>query len=504
MNTAKRFALLITLVAGIVVGLVVSARFDLIPHLTAADSKVANKVVDAVKPNPAAESLQEAFVTTAKNVKPCVVNISTTKTVKFQNPLFDNFFNDDFMRRFFGEDNSSPFGGRQQEMKQTSLGSGFIIRSDGYILTNYHVVGQADEILVKIASADNAKEYKAEIVGSDPESDLAVIKLKTSDTFAAARLGNSDDVRVGDWVIAVGNPFGFEGTVTAGIISAKSRSNVGQGAFEDFLQTDAAINPGNSGGPLINIRGEVIGVNTAIYSNSGGYMGVGFAIPINLAKDIVDDLVDTGHYSRGYLGITFQDLDDRLARANGLPDAKSGVLVTNVLEDTPADRAGIKEGDIITGVNDTRIESGKQLQKTVAGFGAGKKVKIAVLRDGKKKSFDVKLAERPSQAGGSSPASPSKKPVLGLELEPLTSKLARQLNAKTTTGLVVTNVKSDTPADEAGIQQGDIIVKVNRKTVRDLSDFNEYIDAANPGDDVLLVVERGGYNKFLVITIPAN
>lgn len=510
MRNRTRIALLMALITGVVFGIVFAARWDLIPHSTAAvkdmiegklspeDKKDPGRVVETIKPAPGLLDLQSSFSEISERLNPCVVNISTTKKVKMQHPFFDDFFgNDDMFEKFF---NRRPRGGgKDREMEQQSLGSGFIIRSDGYILTNNHVVEQADEVYVLLTGMDDEEKIKAEIVGTDPDTDLAVLKIDTDKELSAVPLGDSDKAKVGDWAIAIGNPFGFQNTVTVGIVSAKSR-DIQMGPYTDFIQTDAAINPGNSGGPLINIRGEVIGVNSAIFSRSGGYMGVGFAIPINLAREIMDSLIESGHYSRGYLGITFQEIDEKLARAYGL-DEPEGALVTNVMDDTPASKAGLEVGDVIIEVEGKKIDTGKTLQREVASQGAGNKISVVVLRDGKKKTFSLTLMERPTEmtASGANKLPEKDSMELGIQVQNLDDELKGQLGSKADEGVVVMGVDPGSPAYDAGIQKGDVIIKANRKKVASTADLSKIIKSLSPGDDLLVVVERQGYNRFLVI-----
>ncbi len=493
------------LLIGIISGIAATTLWYNNSILNAAEEPRAGGIVDTVKPAAAVVQLQDAFSDVAKNVMPCVVNISTSKTVKLQNQFFGN----DLFERFFGE--PGKHGGNPREYKQQSLGSGFIVRPEGYIVTNYHVIEQADEIIVKLGGAsdetrdDDREKYKAEVIGSDPDTDLAVLKIDAGRDLPAVPMGDSNALRVGDWSIAIGNPFGLDNTLTVGVISAKGRYTESlHNPYVDYIQTDAAINPGNSGGPLVNIEGEVIGVNTAIYSRTGGYMGVGFAIPVNIVKDITDDLIESGHKSRGYIGITFQNIDKALAKQYGL-DNTDGVLITNVLEDTPAEDAGLKQEDIVVEVDGHKIEYGRQLQKLVAKLGAGAKVKIKVIRNGKKKSFTLKLAERPASVASKDKSfKKNKLPELGLDLENLTPEFRQQLESKVDEGAVVTNVEPGSPADDANLLQGDIIVKANRKKVSSVSDFYDIISDVEKGEDVLIVVERKGYNRFLVMNIPKD
>jgi len=517
MKTKTRIALVATLIMGIMIGLVIAARLDLIPISNAADASKGGVEGKALQPSSAALDVQNDFVRVADLIKPSMVNINTAKIVEMRSHPFFGFSNpfgedDEMMEKFFGGRRQQQ--NQKQEFKQTSLGSGFIIKSDGYILTNAHVVKDVDEIIVKIPGDE--KEYDAELVGADQLTDIAVIRIKADRQLAAAPIGDSDKVRIGEWAIAFGNPFGLESTVTAGIISARGRV-IGQGPYDDFLQTDAAINPGNSGGPLVNIRGEVIGVNTAIYSNGGGIMGggsgnigIGFAIPINMAREVFEQLIETGTVSRGYLGIYIDDITEQLARAMKI-ESKDGAIVTNIIPDAPADKAGMKVEDVIIKLNDIDIKNVKQLQKEVAKLGKGAKATVTVMRDGKKVKLNVKLDERPDEtADASQPKKDDAKTSLGMQLQSLDAKTAKQLEAKTEKGVVVAGVEPNGPADKAGIMQGDIIIKADRKEVETPSDLREIIKDVSKGRkgdepvEILLVIERRGYNRFIVVEMPKN
>jgi len=522
MKAKRILAVVLILLIGVAAGLAISTQTDYfdkldIPFVKAEASALEfsnNRTAPTIEPNEAYKNLQNTYAQIARNIKPCVVNISTTRVVKYSNPFFDSpfedfFYDDEFFNRFFGEPFHQRRRGQQQQperkMEQHSLGSGFVIHSDGYILTNNHVVAQADEIIVKLQTEDgDEKEYKADLVGTDPETDLAVIKIDPgSKSLLAAPLGDSEETVVGDLVVAVGNPFGLEYTVTTGIISAKSRSLPGHSPYYDFLQTDAAINPGNSGGPLINIRGEVIGINTAIYSRSGGYQGIGFAIPINLAKEIVEDLIEKGKSTRGYLGVYIQELDEKLAKAYGL-DSTQGVLIADVQEGLPADKAGLKQGDVIVEVDGKKIEKTSQLQRVVGAIDPGTTVEVVVIREGKRKTFDVKLGERPTEVAEAPGASPKDTYGLGLRLRDLTPGLARKLESESEHGAVVVDVEPGSPAAEAGLQEGDIILKADRKEVNSASDFYNIVKKVDKGDGLLVLVEHKGMNRFVVIEIPED
>ncbi len=441
-----------------------------------------------------------AFEAAAAKVNPSVVPIFSEQVVKTQNP-FGQFFGDEFFRRFFG-DQGTPGGGTQKQTVR-SLGSGVIVSKDGYILTNNHVVDGSDKLTVVL---QDKKKYSAKVVGRDPQTDIAVVKIK-ADNLPVAALGNSDNVRVGQWVIAVGNPFNLMHTVTAGIISAKGRSSMNLADYEDFIQTDASINPGNSGGALSDLDGNVIGINTAIYSpNGAGSVGIGFAVPINMAKSVMNSLIAHGKVSRGYLGLVPQDIDETLQKALNLKTSE-GSLVGDVSSGGPADKAGIKRGDIITEFNGSKVTSSTQLRNLVAEAKPGSDAKVELLRDGKQQEVTVTLGERPKNlaaAGeeengndneGSEEQQSSEK--LGLSVQSLTPDLAKQLKYEGDHGVVITSVTPGSSAEDAGLQRGDLIKEVNRKSISSVSDFTTAVKSIGKGDSAAFLVRRGA-NTFYV------
>ncbi len=433
-----------------------------------------------------------AFESAAARVNPSIVSISTKSVKKIKDP-FSDMFGDDMMRRFFG----MPRGGEQSQTIR-SLGSGVIVSSDGYILTNNHVVDGADELTVKL---ENDKSFSAKVVGRDPQSDVAVIKIDAKD-LPMASLGNSDSARIGQWVIAVGNPFNLSHTVTAGIISAKGRSSMNLAQYEDYIQTDASINPGNSGGALADLDGNVIGINTAIYSpNGAGNVGIGFAVPINMAKNIMHSLIAHGKVERGYLGVTIQDVSENLAKSFDLKSTE-GALIGGIQSDGPAEKAGMKIGDIVTEFNGKKILNRDQLSMLVAQAPPKSKAELKVLRDGKPMDFTITLAERPSTvaAGGSeenNDSQTSKK--LGLSVETLNKDLAAQMGVKTDKGVVVTGVTPGSPAEDAGLQKGDVIKEVNRHEVKSAGEFESQLSKLGKDDAAALLVKRGENTFFVAI-----
>jgi serine protease Do len=423
-------------------------------------------------------------------LKPAVVNIHTTQVIK-PRMRRSPFPRDPFLEEFFGPDPYEQFfGAPRGEMKTRSLGSGFIISPDGYIITNHHVVRNATEIRVRLA---DERTYKAKVVGGDQKTDVALLKVNAKGRLPTVYLGDSDKLEVGDWVIAIGNPFGLGHTVTAGIISGKDRV-IGHGPYDDFLQTDASINPGNSGGPLFDASGNVVGINMAIVA---GGTGIGFAVPINLAKELLPQLRQTGKVKRGWLGVGIQDLTDELAEKFGVA-GKRGVLVSQVFEGSPAEKAGLRAGDIIVSINGRRVGETRKLTRRVGALSPGSKVNIQVIRERRAKKFTVKLAERESGeavALGRSEKEPQEA-SLGLTLTPLTPEKARRLGVdERTRGLVVTGVDRKGPT--AGfLRPGDLILEVNRRPVASLKEFQR---ALGKGQNTLLLVQRGSSQLFLVI-----
>jgi serine protease Do len=447
-----------------------------------------------------AAELSDAFEAAARKLNPSVVPIFAEQTVEVQNPFgspddpLRQFFGDDFFRRFFG----TPPGGGKQVVH--SLGSGVIVSPDGYILTNNHVVQGADTLSVVLADGN---KYPAKVVGTDPQSDVAVIKV-TATNLQVATLGNSDSVKVGQWVIAVGNPFQLMHTVTAGIISAKGRSDIGLADYEDFIQTDAAINPGNSGGALADLDGNVIGINTAINSPSGGNIGIGFAIPIGMARDVMDALITQGKVIRGYVGLMLQDLNGDLAKAMKLKSTK-GALVGDVVAGGPADKAGVKRGDVIVQMNGQDVANSLQLRNQVAHAKPGSSVDFTLMRDGKQMDVKIVPAERPKELkAGTEQPQPQKEQYqkLGLSVQDLTPDLADQLGYQNDQGVVVTDVAAGSPADEAGLQSGDLIKEVNRVKVRTVQEFKAAVGQLKSGTSTALLVRRGDMTFFVAIQIP--
>jgi len=438
------------------------------------------------------------FAPLVKRVMPAVVNISSSKVVKDQ-PT-QGLFDDPFFRQFFG--NRGPQQEQPRSQRATSLGSGVVVSPDGYIITNNHVVDGATD--VKVSFADK-EEYPAKVIGTDKYTDVAVLKINKSG-LTALPFADSARAEVGDVVLAIGEPFGLGQTVTMGIISAKGRAGLGIERFEDFIQTDAAINRGNSGGALVDTRGDLVGINTAILSGeTGGNQGIGFAIPANLAKNIMGQIMSKGKVTRGYMGILPQELTPEMAKAFGIPNTH-GVAVANVVGDGPAAKAGLKVGDVITAVNGTNVEDVNSFRLQIAGFAPGTTVHLKVERNGQTMDLPVTLgefnleAENKSEKEGNLPGGGEKGALKGLSVQGLTPDLRQQLQLpEGTQGVVITDVDPDSAASAAGLQQGDIIVQVDRKPVNAVSEFNAAVRAGASRESTLLLVKRGQGTQFVVV-----
>jgi serine protease Do len=433
------------------------------------------------------------FSALAEKVRTGVVNIQVNKKIKnvglgSQNSPGFPFGDRSPFGEFFG-----PFSQekRSRGFEQRGVGSGFVLNREGYILTNNHVVEEADQIKVKLS---NGQEYPGKVVGRDPKTDLALIKIDGAADLQPLQMGNSEALKVGSWVVAVGSPFGLEQTVTAGIVSAKGRV-IGSGPYDNFIQTDASINPGNSGGPLVNMQGEVVGINTAIMAEG---QGIGFAIPINMAKEISGQLRTQGHVTRGWLGVSIQELSPELAKSFGLKENK-GALVAQVTPGSPAEKAGLQQGDVIVEFDGQAVTESKDLPRIVASTPVGKKVTVKLWREGKMIDRPLQVAEMKEEIerSGVNPAPKS----LGLGFQELTPEMARELGVKQAGGVVVTQVEPGSPAAEAGLQSGDVIREVNRTPVKNAADFVQKIEKAKSQGRALLLVERGGNHLFVPVTM---
>ena len=449
------------------------------------------------------------FVQLAKKLGPVVVNISTTQAAKpaqsapqqpgpdpfgGQSPFGENDPFGDFWRRFFGDQFGVPGG--PPALPRRGLGSGFIIDQKGLVLTNNHVVENADKITVKLS---DAKEFNAKVVGRDSRTDLAVLQISDGKgDFPVAPLGDSSRLQVGEWVVAMGSPFGLANTLTAGVVSAKGR-HIGAGPYDNFIQTDASINPGNSGGPLVNLHGEVIGINTAIFSRAGGNLGIGFAIPIDLAKEILPELIDKGKVTRGWLGVAIQRVTPEIAESLGL-DKSSGALVSNVFEGSPAEEAGIQTGDVIVEYNGNKIDESNQLPLLVARTEVGESVKATVVRDKKPIPITVKVGELKEEEIVAS--GPKEEGQLGLTVQNITPQIAESLGLKRASGVVITSVQPQSAGAEAGLRRGDVILEVNRKEIANVDSLQNAVKDAKPDSNILFLVRRGDSNLFLALKSP--
>jgi serine protease Do len=441
----------------------------------------------------AKNGIPDSFAELAAKQAHVAVNISTTKIVKsiqrlspFQSREFKDFFGDEFFRHFFGQ---IP----EQEMKQRSLGSGVVVSGDGYILTNNHVVADADEILVTLS---DQKKYEAQIIGRDPKTDLALIKIKPENTIPAARLGDSDKLMVGDWVVAIGNPFGLGSTVTAGIVSAKGRV-IGAGPYDNFIQTDASINPGNSGGPLFNLNGEVIGVNTAIVSQSGGNVGIGFAIPINMAKSVMPQLKERGKVIRGWLGVSIQIVTQEIKEKFGLK-TEEGALIGEVTKGSPADKGGLKRGDVIISFDGKKVKTMNTLPTMVAETLVGKEVEILIIRKGKEKRLTITIGELEEDTKVAATV-PKVEESFGLSVQELTPEIAESLSLKGEKGVVISGIKKGSPASDAGLQRGDLIQEIEHEPVENLSDYKRIMKESSSKEQILIVIKQRGHSRYVVL-----
>jgi serine protease Do len=443
------------------------------------------------------EQISEAFTELADIAKPATVSIKCTlcsnQQTEVANPL--DMFGDDFLRRFFGQQ----FGQQQpQTQPQTTGGSGFLISPDGYIVTNNHVVKDAAQVTVIL---NDEREFEAVVKGSDSRTDLALLKIEEKN-LPYLNFGDSDSLRAGEWVVAIGNPFGFEGTITKGIVSAKGRQDLGIAPYEDFIQTDAAINPGNSGGPLLNVRGEVIGVNTAIFTRGGGYMGIGLAIPSKMVQSVINQIMDKGTVKRAHLGVILQPLDKEMSEALGL-DKQEGILISDIVKESPADLAGLQQGDIIIEYNDKPIKSVSKFRNDVAMMAPGANIKLKILRDHKTQILNISLG---TQSDGEA-ISAELTQKIGIELENLTPELANKLGySSQVTGVVISKVKQGSTAAAAGLRPGFLITGValywnNQKQVKNINEFNEAVQQLGDKKHIILVVRHQNYQRYYTVKL---
>lgn len=485
--------------AGALIGVVVLASQTVVTGNSVAQGPTESSLAAQDRPIMTLRDLNRAFIDLAAQVKPTVVTVSTERilTLRQRSPFGSPFANDPFFDFFFGprDNRQQP---REREYRQEGLGSGVIVSKDGYILTNNHVVTNADSIYVGLY---DGRRHSAIVIGTDPQTDIAVLKIDT-DNLPFITIGNSDSLQVGEIVLAVGSPMSenLAATVTQGIVSAKGRSNVGLADYEDFIQTDAAINPGNSGGPLVNLDGALVGLNTAIVSRSGGFQGIGFAVPSNMAMRVMNSLIAEGRVVRGWLGVSIQDIDETIARAMKLPQT-TGALVGDVTDDSPAARAGLEAGDLIVSVDGRTIQNSSQLRNQIAATAPGSTVSLGIIRNDRSMTVSVRLGELPSEfaRGG---VTTDIQDLLGFSAQTINSDLARRYNIDSrATGVVVTSINSESEAYAAGLREGDLIRSVDRQRIQSADQFYTIVNEKKRGDSVLLRVIRGGNAFFMAFAL---
>ncbi|NOT21861.1 MAG: DegQ family serine endoprotease [Nitrospiraceae bacterium] len=489
---------------GIVIGVVVASNMGWLPTGAAGPEPIPNPIVRPVATAPQlpmAGGDGKNFVEIAKSVKPAVVNIAATRTGKSGDNPHSSPLDDPFFRKFFGDEflkRDTPH--QQREPKERGQGSGVIVESNGLIITNNHVVNKADDIRVFLS---DKREFKGKLIGTDAKTDIAIVKIEATG-LATIPWADSDQLEVGEYVLAVGSPFGLTQTVTMGIVSAVGRASMGIAEYEDFIQTDAAINPGNSGGALVNVRGELVGINTAIFSQSGGSMGIGFAVPSNLSRAVMDQLVRTGKVVRGWLGVSIQDLTPELASQFGIIDTK-GVLVSDVLADSPAKKAGFERADVIVEYDGKSMDSPTHLRNAVAQTPIGKKVSVKMIRDKKPKTIEVTIVEQPKSLGqpGAEESRESAVPtgvLSDLDVREVNEELATRYGLKgVERGVVVVKIKPGSTAEEMGVREGDIILEINRKAVTSLKSYEQAASGLAKDHPVLLLLKRKGQTIYLTL-----
>ncbi len=483
----KNKSTVILIIIAVFLGYLIGTNLDI---FISKSTKYSPAYVPDVPKNIRGESL--AFSDIVKAITPAVVNISTTKTVnKGMSRFFDSPFGD------FFESFRIP-----KKWKEQSLGSGVLVSSDGYIITNNHVVEKSDEIKVTLF---DKQSFKGKVVGLDPKTDIAVIKIPAKG-LPAIKWGNSDDLQVGEFVLAFGNPFGFSNTVTMGIVSAVGRANVGVADYEDFIQTDAAINPGNSGGPLVNIQGELVGINAAIFSRTGGYQGIGFAVPSNMAESVMKQLIKNGKVTRGWFGITLQNITPELARKFGLAKP-AGALISDVVKGSPAEKAGVIRGDVILEINGKKIKDVETLRSILSQIEIGKGIKLKIMREGKPVFLKATIEEFPEEMAKIRPKGTDKgmaeeNTLAGFHVIGLSIEIAKQLGlSRGEKGVVIVSVDPYSAAEEAGLQKGDVIQEINRKKVGSERDFNNIALDIKEGDSVLIFINRGGKKFYITLKV---
>jgi serine protease Do len=492
----------ILVTGGIIIGVVVVSNMGWLPTGTAGPEPIPSPIalpVATAPQLPMGGGSGKNFVEIAKSVKPAVVNIAATRSGKSGESPHGSPLDDPFFRKFFG-DELFKRDGPQREPKERGQGSGVIVESNGLIVTNNHVVNKADDIRVFLS---DKREFKGKLIGTDAKTDIAIVKIEATG-LATIPWADSDQLEVGEYVLAVGSPFGLTQTVTMGIVSAVGRASMGIAEYEDFIQTDAAINPGNSGGALVNVRGELVGINTAIFSQSGGNMGIGFAVPSNLSRSIMDQLVRTGKVVRGWLGVAIQDLTPELATQFGITETK-GVLVSDVMEDSPAKKAGFERADVIVEYDGKSMDSPTHLRNAVAQTPIGKKVSVKLIRDKKPKTLDVTIVEQPKSLGqpGTEESRESAVPtglLSDIDVREVNEELAARYGLKgVERGVVVVRVKAGSTAEEMGVREGDVILEVNRRAVTSLKSYEQAASGLAKDQAVLLLLKRKGQAIYLTL-----
>jgi len=492
---------------GIVIGALVFSQFNPAtrPVINSSPQQMSEQpaIVDAAsRPIQSLQDFNRAFVEIAEKVNPTVVTVFTEKVLKvrsgYSSPFFFNSPFSDFFEDFFGSPYQRPQQPREQEYRQQGLGSGVIVNADGYIITNNHVIADADTIQVRLI---NEKTYPAKVIGTDPKTDIAILKVDAKD-LPALKMGDSDQLKVGEWVLAIGSPMSpnLAHTVTRGIVSAKGRSNVGLADYEDFIQTDAAINPGNSGGALINLNGELVGINTAIISKSGGFQGIGFAVPVNMARHVMESLIKHGAVIRGWLGVNIQNINETMAQAMDL-EVSEGALVADVTKDSPAEKAGLEAGDVIIKYNGKKVTNVTQLRNEVAATAPDTKVDIKFIRDGKTKTVTVKIGKL--KADEIAPETDEKlEKLFGFTVAPFNKELASKYKLdKSLEGVVIVSIISNSPAYRAGLREGDLLTAMNRKKIADMEEFNNLVQDLKKGDTIFFRVVRKNMSSYVAFKL---
>jgi len=435
----------------------------------------------------------KAFSAVAKQATPAVVAVQVrTKIVSRGGNFSGSPFDEDFFERFFGRRMPQQ---QPQERYQEGQASGFIISEDGYVLTNHHVINGADEI--KIVMSDGQEYNKVEVVGSDDAADVALLKINGAENLPSVELGDSDDLEIGEWVIAIGNPFGLTETLTVGVVSALGRKLGQPDVYQDFIQTDAAINPGNSGGPLLNLEGKVVGINSAIITGDRGYMGIGLAVPINMAKAIKEQLIKTGKVQRGYIGVLPQDIEPEMAEFFKLENGK-GAIITSVTEDSPADKAGLKKDDVVIQIGNKKIDDSQDLRNIIGFTAPGTKIEFTIIRSGKEKKITVEIGSRQDSELAETSDIGEK---FGLTVQTVTDEVADEYRIDKGVGVLITDVKSGSPADEAGIRKGMVILEVNRTEITTVGEFNQAIEESENSKKALVLVKSGRFAQYVVLRL---